>query len=199
MTDRQELYDGLSNAAWGYFFLYFDVNLGNVSILPRFVGWLLLRSAAGRLKGARRDLALLRPLITLMALWSGADWLASWAGRDVDGLFLPLDLIIAVAGMYVHFQFFTDCAALAAACQQPGDGLDRRILRWRTLQTLLLTAMALWVCGGGWPDAAGGWLPTAAAVVYCVAGVCLMAALFALRRLFREDAPDGAPPAEPAP
>ena len=45
MTDRKTLYDGISHAAWGYLFLYLDINLGTVSVLPRFVGWLMFLSA----------------------------------------------------------------------------------------------------------------------------------------------------------
>ena len=65
--DNRDIYSGLSNAAWGYFFLHFDFNLNNVSIFPRFVGWLLLLSACKKLSGERRDLALLRPLAVLLA------------------------------------------------------------------------------------------------------------------------------------
>ena len=43
--NRETVYGGLSNAAWGYFFLHIDFNLGvnqtSVNVLPRFVGWLL--------------------------------------------------------------------------------------------------------------------------------------------------------------
>ena len=47
MTSHPEaLYRGVSHAAWGYLFLYLDVNLGTVSILPAFVGYLLFWSAA---------------------------------------------------------------------------------------------------------------------------------------------------------
>ena len=62
MTDRKTLYDGISHAAWGYLFLYLDINLGTVSVLPRFVGWLMFLSAIEKLKAERRDLALLRSL-----------------------------------------------------------------------------------------------------------------------------------------
>ena len=46
--ERETLYTGLSHAAWGYFFLNFDVNFGTVSVIPRFVGFLLLLSAIGK-------------------------------------------------------------------------------------------------------------------------------------------------------
>ena len=114
-ADREQIYSGLSHAAWGYFFLNFDFNFNTVSIFPRFVGFLLLLSAIDKLSGERRDLALLRPLTMLLAVWSGLDWLVSWAGGDVDGHILFLDLLVAAAGLYFQFQFLTDMAALALA------------------------------------------------------------------------------------
>lgn len=191
MNDRKTMYDGLSCAAWGYLFLILDINLGTVSILPRFVGWLLFLDAIEKLKGARRDLALLRPLGILMALWTGADWLASWVGGNVDGLFLPLDLVTAAAAIYFHFQFLTDLAALAETyC--PEEGLRRPILRWRAAQTVLITVIALvsdlppWLSGGVREGAL-----LVLSLVYCILGICLMAAIFSLRRCFKEEVPDG--------
>ena len=56
MTSHPEaLYRGVSHAAWGYLFLYLDVNLGTVSILPAFVGYLLFWSAISALEGEVRD------------------------------------------------------------------------------------------------------------------------------------------------
>ena len=187
MVERKQLYDGISRAAWGYFFLYFDINLGAVSVLPRFVGWLLFLSAIEKLKEERRDLTLLRPLGILLMLWSGADWLASWAGGDVDGLFLPLDLVMTVAQMYFHFQFLTDCAALAEPYSYAG--IERRLLRWRTIQTVLLTVMGILIEVRDWLEELSDYILAASAVVYIVVGLCLMAALFALRKLYRADPP----------
>ncbi|MGM9606214.1 MAG: hypothetical protein ACI3XJ_01775 [Oscillospiraceae bacterium] len=187
MTDRETLYKGASYAAWGYLFLYLDINLGTVSILPRFVGWLLFLAAIQRLSSQRRDLALLRPLGIFLAVWNGADWLASWAGADLDGRFPALDLIVGAASLYFHFQFLTDCAALAAEYQPPDHSLDRRLLRLRTVQTLLITAVTL-LC---YPAVYFGGVWEYAAILLAVAGVlvalCLMAALFALRKLFRDN------------
>ena len=186
MTDRETLYKGASCAAWGYLFLYLDINLGTVSLLPRFVGWLLFLSAVRRLSSQRRDLALLRPLGILLAVWNGADWLASWAGADLDGRFPALDLIVGAASLYFQFQFLTDCAVLAAQYQPPDGELDRRLLRWRTVQTLLITAVTLL----RYPAVYFGGVWEYAAIFLAVAGVlvalCLMAALFSLRKLFRD-------------
>lgn len=186
MTDRQTLYTGLGHAAWGYLFLCFDFNVNNVSILPRFAGWLLFLSAIEKLREERRELALLRPLGVLLALWSGADWLASWAGWDVDGHFLPLDLIMAVAQLYFLFQFLTDMAALARTwCREPeAADLSRRILRCRTVQTVLVTVFALapYFPAPRWlPEGLSGGALTVLAIVYCLLGIALMLYMFQLR------------------
>ena len=187
MTHRQTLYDAISKAAWGYFFLYFDLKLNSVSVLPSFVGFLLFLSAIKLIKEERRDLELLRPLGTLLAVWHGGNWLASWLGTSLDGLFPMVDLIISLAGVYFHFQMLTDFAALAARSQQPEQDLDRRLLKWRTRQTLLLTAISL--CAYPLRFLTELWEPTM--IVLAIAGfitsLCIMFTLFDLRRIFRDD------------
>ena len=183
--DKELLYRGLSHGAWGYFFLNFDFNFGTVSVFPRFVGFLLLLSAADQLSGDRRDLALLRPLAILLAAWNGVDWLLSWGGGDVDGHILFLDLLISAAGLYFHFQFLTDMAALAEQYQDEGDDLDRRLLHRRTMFIVLVTAVALFVnlpAGllGEWQE----WVVLAIAVVTCIAALLIMTGLFGLRKCF---------------
>lgn len=185
-TEWETLYKGASHAAWGYLFLYLDFNLGTVSILPRFVGWLLFLSAIRRLSSQRRDLDLLRPLGILLAVWNGADWLASWLGTTVDGRFLPLDLIVGAASLYFQFQFLTDCAALAAEYQPPEGELDRRLLRWRTVQTVLITVTTLMTDATESFGDAWGYAALALTVVSFFVTLCLTAAMFSLRKLFAE-------------
>lgn len=186
MTDRETLYSGLSNAAWGYFFLHIHFNLGTINILPAFVGYLLLLSAIRKLSGERRDLLLLQPLGVLLAAWNLADWLFACLGGELSGMFLPLDLLAAVAGLYFHFQFITDMAALAEAYQPEDGSLARRLRQNRTAYTVLCTITALFVH-----------LPIRDEDVQVIGGAVLlvpmlimvlfiMGELFALRRLFRE-------------
>ena len=183
--DREGLYRGLSNAAWGYLFLNFDLNLGTVSVTPRFVGWLLFVAAIRDLAQERRDLALLRPLVLLLLGWSLLDWLFAWAGRSLEGQILFLDLLTAAAGLYFHYQFLTDMAALAERYQDPEDNLDRRLRRRRTQYLVLVTVIQLTVTlAGNWRQAWQVWLTMGLAVAGCVVAVLIMAALFALRRYF---------------
>ena len=187
--ENRSIYDGLSHAAWGYFFLHFDFNLNNVSIFPRFVGWLLLLSACTKLSGQRRDLALLRPLAVLLAAWHALDWLLSGGGGDVNGHILFLDLLTAVAGLYFHFQFLTDMAALAEQYQPEGADLDGQLRRRRTLYVGLTTLVAL--LGDlnllvELPEHLGEWVAIGMLLTALLAAVLIMAALFRLRRFFRE-------------
>lgn len=186
--DRETLYRGLSNAAWGYFFLTFDFNLGTVSVLPRFVGWMLLAAAVRDLSQERRDLALLRPLAVLMAVWNGVDWLASWAGQSVNGHILFLDLLVSAAVLYFHFQFLTDMAALAQRHQPEGGSLDRRLCRRRTAYLLVTTgADLLLALPAGRYEEVRGYAGTALALVGIAAALFIIIGLFELRGFFREE------------
>ena len=189
MTDRENLYKGLSLAAWGYFFLNFDFNLGTVSIFPRFAGYLLFLSAIGKLAGERRDLLLLRPLCVLLAVWNGGDWLLSWGGGDIDGHVLFLDLLMAAAGLYFQFQFLTDMAALAETHRPAEDNnLDERLRRRRTAYIVLVTVISLFsaapgqimILGDGWRTG----IILGLAVIACILSLMIMAGLFELRKFF---------------
>lgn len=184
MHEPNQLHDGLSQAAWGYFFVTFDFNLGTVSVLPRFVGFLLLLSAIGKLSGFRRDLALLRPLCMLLSCYSFGDWFLSWSGRDIDGIIPFLDLVVAVAMLYFHFQFLTDMAALAQEFQLDDDNLPARIRSHRTDYTLLVTCISL--LGSAAQVFPWEWWPGVTvfvAVITCIVALLIMADLFHLRRL----------------
>ena len=184
MTDREKLYSGLSNAAWGYFFLTFDFNLNNVSVLPRFVGFYLLFSAIGKLSGERRDLNLLRPLCVLLTGWSGLDWLLSWVGGDVEGHILFLDLLVTVVTLYFHFQFLTDIAALSQRYQPEGDNLASRVRGHRTAFTLLITVFGLMADLTPvlpWEWWAG--MIVFGAMITCIVALISMSDLFTIRKL----------------
>lgn len=187
MTDHQKLYSGISRAAWGYFFLYFNININTVSILPSFVGYILFLSAIGLLKGEERELSLLHTLGVILALWHGAQWLMSWMDMDLDGVWQFADIIISLANLYFHFQLLTNLASVAAKYQPEGYGQDEKLLRYRTLQTLMLTAIAIISCLYPWISEMWGYVSVGLALVYLIAGICLMKALFDLRKCLPEE------------
>lgn len=182
MTDYQKLYSGISKAAWGYFFLYFNINFNNVSILPSFVGYLLFLSAIKLLKEEERELSLLHTLGVIMALWTGVEWLASFVGLNLEGMWQFIDIIISLVNLYFHFQFLTNLASIAAKYQSEGYELDAKLLRYRTLQTVMLTAIEVIIRFQPWLSEAWTVISICMLIVYLIAGICLMKALFDLRK-----------------
>lgn len=193
MNDQKDLYTGISRAAWGYFFLYIDFNLGTVSVFPAFAGYLLFLSAIELLSVKRRELTLLRTFAILLALWHGIAWLMSWAGASLDGRFIPLDLMVTVINLYFHFQLLTGLAALAGE-HPSGEELERRILKWRTLQALstTVTVMVLRL-----PIASGEYredLLIVLTILALIVAFGLMLTLFSFRRFVRNNALTGSLP-----
>lgn len=187
-SERKNLYRGLTRVAWGYFLLHIDFNVGTVNVLPAFAGYLLLIRV---LSGERRDLALLRPLCILLAAWDGVNWLLSWVGTSLNRWFPPLDLIVSAAGLYFHFQFLTDMAALAEAYQPEGSNLNRKLLRRRTVYLVLTTAAQVILhLPAGWYEDQREFVMGVLAVVLLAATLFIMMGLFELRRCFRERAED---------
>lgn len=182
MMDYQKLYSGISKAAWGYFFLYFNINFNNVSILPSFVGYLLFLSAINLLKEEERELSLLHTLGVIMALWTGVEWLASFVGLNLEGMWQFIGIIISLVNLYFHFQFLTNLASIAAKYQSESNELDAKLLRYRTLQTVMLTVIEVIICFQPWLSEAWTVISICMLIVYLIAGICLMKALFDLRK-----------------
>ena len=186
----ETLYTGISRAAWGYFFLYFnlDINIGGntVGVLPAFVGMALFLSAIELLKGERRDLMLLRPFSIVLTVWYLACWVMEIFGISLDDRLEVVSLLMSIAGMYFHFQMMTDFAALAWKYVPDDPELERRLLRWRTIQTVMLTLLLLlFYIREILPAGISGYfvyVMLGAGIVQIIAGICLMAALFSLRR-----------------
>lgn len=182
MTDYRTLYVGISKAAWGYFFVYFNIYISTVSLLPSFIGYILFLSAIDRLKNEERELSLLRTPGVILALWEGAAWVVSWAGITLDGVWQFIDIIIGVVNLYFHFQLLTNLASIATKYQQDGYDQDAKLLRYRTLQTVVLTAIEIVLCLQPWLSEAWAYISVVLLVVYIIAGICLMKALFDLRK-----------------
>lgn len=185
MMERQTLYRGISCAAWGYFFEYFDFNLNGVSALPAFVGFWLLLKATRLMEEERRDLALLRPLGLILLAWNFLDWLGSFGGdslKNGSDLLQILNLVVSLANVYFHFQLLTDLAAIAAKYQGEDYAMDVRLLHLRTWQTIFLTVAVLmmYLPLGDWWEG----LALCIMVAGMITSLCIMMSLFSLRKLF---------------
>lgn len=184
MTKHQQLYNGVLKTAWAYFFLYFDINIQSVSILPSFIGYILFLSAINDLSEEERELKLLYTSGVILAVWQTADWLAGFASLKLDGMgLIPiLDILITVINLYFHFQLLTNLASIATKYQAYGYELDQRLLHCRTFQTIVLTASILVDHSLKWLEAYGSILLVGMIILYLIAGILLMKALFDLSR-----------------
>ncbi len=187
MTNSENPYSGISCAAWGYFFIYFNFNINSVSLLPSFVGYLLFLYAIECLCEEERELGLLKALGVILTLWHGASWLASFADISIDGMFPFVDIVVGVVNIYFHFQLITNLASIAVKHQGRDDALDEKLLSLRTLQTLMLTAVIIFGYFSEWTEDFGVLISFCIAIIYLIAGILLMRTLFKLRSCFAED------------
>lgn len=184
MTDYQKLYDGVGRAAWGYLFLYIDVNINSVSILPSFVGYLLFLSAINCLCDEERDLCLIKTLGVILSVWHFASWCASCIAVDLGSMLDVVGIIIGVVNIYFHFQLLTNLSSIAAKYQLEGDEYDQKLLRYRTMQTVILTAVIVIGYLMKWLEGLGWLVSISMMIVYLIVGILLMRALFGLGKCF---------------
>ena len=189
-TDYQKLQRSLSKVILGYVFLYSNINLGQVNLMPVFVGYLLFLSAIEGLKEEERELSLLKTLGVILALWHAFVWAMSWVSVEIEGKWLLADILISVMNIYFQFQFVTNLAAIAAKFQPNGRGLDAKLLTYRTWQTVLLTIVMLLTTFYPWLSEVWGYVLAVLGVIYVVFGFCLIKALFDLRRCVQEPQPE---------
>ena len=182
MTDYQKLYTGIGRAAWGYFFIYFDINLNTVSILPSFIGYLLFLSAINHLCDEERELNLLRTLGIILTVWHIASWFASFGAIKLDGMLPAVDIIIGVVNIYFHFQLLTNLASIAAKYQSEDHEFDAKLLRYRTMQTVMLTAVIVLGYLAKWQVELVTFVSVGMIIAYLIVAILLMKTLFDLRR-----------------
>ncbi len=194
MSSNDKRCRGITKAAWGYFFVYFNINLNGVSILPAFIGYILFLSAIGDLEEEERELSLLRTIGILLVLWHIFDWISTGFKLASGGVLPFVDILVCLINLYFHFQLLTNLASIAARYQGEGDELDERLLRYRTAQTVLLTIVTIVdLLANATHDFASDelvamweFVSVGLAIVYLIASICLMRALFALRKCMTE-------------
>lgn len=187
MTNIKKMRSGIFRIAWGYIFIYFNININAVSLLPAFVGYGLFLSAIGLLQDEERELSLLRPLVGILLVWNAADWVLSWMGSEIIETWFLLDLLTGLINLYFQFQFLTNLASIAAKYQQPGRDCDTKLLTYRTWQTIMLTIVMLIGILHPWLSEIWGYVSIGIGIVYILFGICLIKTLFELANALRTD------------
>lgn len=190
MTELHQRRKGASKAAWGYFFLFFDLDLNGFQILPDFIAYLLFLDAIRLLEDEERELGLLRSFARILAAIKFVEWIAPMFGVELSvelGLFWELPAFLCeLLALYFQFQFLTNLASIAARYQAPGTHTDRTLLHCRTYLTVFQTVITL--CGMFLGDLAYTSLVQQIVLVLLIlngiTGLVMMFVLFKLRRIF---------------
>lgn len=136
--DYEKLYNAVKKIGFGYAFLYLNLNIGRVNLLPDWVGYLLIREACDDIGGQEPSVRLLKPLAALLAAYEGMLWLCGLGGIDFS---IPaVRVVIAVVGLYFHYQLMTNLGDLAEHLHLEGG---TRLYRARNGQVCLTTALEL--------------------------------------------------------
>lgn len=187
MSNQETLYKGITRVIWGYFFVYFDFKLGTLSVTPAFVGIWMFLSAIDLLKEERRNMELLRTFAYVLLFWNFARWAAAWGGLSVQGYLPIVGLLVSIINMYFHFQLMTDLAALANKYASSESMIEPTLLRWRSIQTILLTCVVLISYTDNWNYKYKETIQILMGIAYVLAGIFLMLELFTLRKVFHSE------------
>ena len=127
MTDYKELSNKIRRVGWGFVFILFDINIGTVSILPKWVGYMMIISALPVLASQVPSAKLLKPLGVALAIYSGAEWAMKIISLDYS--IAVISVLIMCILVYFNFQLFTNLAEIAEkhSCPQ-----QKGLLKLRT-------------------------------------------------------------------
>ena len=170
--EREKLAEAVKSIAWGYVLLHVNINLGSLNILPNWAGYVMMLGAIAVLGEVVPSALLLRPLGQLLATWEGICWGLTLLGSSFDSTILSV--IATVASLYFHFQLLTNLSELA---EQFGCPETQKILRSRTVRSLLITVLALPIA---WMRYAG--LAMGMVIVHLIVALWICSVLFSLRR-----------------
>lgn len=187
MTDYTKVYNGISKVIWGYFFLYFDINLATVSILPSFVGFIFFSSAIDLLKDEERELSLLKPLIMILGIWEAVKWAVNCVGYNFDDKWAFIILTTGLLNLYFHFQFITNIASIAAKHQKENCSYDKSLLRYRTMQTIMLTVFLIITNLSSLFNEAWVYVSVGLGICYVIICIYIMVTLSRLKKNLKTD------------
>ena len=179
-TDTLKSADNLAAAIGAvgraYIFIYLNINLGTLDILPDWLGYVFILGALPMLSLWEESMGLLRNLGFLLAIYEGVEWILNLIGGKAD---IPIiSLIAGIIGLYFHFQLLTDLASIASEY-----GLEERkvsLLKLRTANTVLQTVAMLTMQLSARFEAA--WPALVMAFVVVILTIMITVSIYSLKR-----------------
>lgn len=134
--------DVVGKICWGYFFLYINVYIGSMNILPPWIGFLLIYLALDGMAAMEPAAKLLKPFALLLVAEDICQWGLEIFGATVDLYWI--NILVAVISLYFHFQLLTN---LAGSAESQESAYSNKLKKLRSMQTVFLTIMALMPVG----------------------------------------------------
>lgn len=164
----------LGRIAWAYVLIYFDINLGPVDILPKWIGYIMILTVLNVVAEREPSAKLLAPFGLILTVESMIQWVLTIFGGEIS---LPwVDVIVGIVNLYFHFQLVTNLADIA---ERDGSKYAKRLRKLRTLQTFFVTAWILIDLGTVTLDSA--WPAIIMGVTMLVLLIGLVTTLFAYK------------------
>ena len=118
-------------------------------------------------------------------------WLASWVGVNLDGAWPVVEIIVSVVKLYFHFQLLTNFASIVERYQLDGSRYHEKLLVYRTVQTVLLTANMIITKLYPWFSQIANFVSVVLVLINFIVCICLMSLLFKIRRHFGNSLKNG--------
>ncbi|MGM9618545.1 MAG: hypothetical protein ACI3W8_01725 [Oscillospiraceae bacterium] len=163
---------------YGLIFLLIDIRINYVSLMPAFVGYILMYVGLGKVRHESSRFAALRPWCLGMAVYRGCLNILSLLGSfDGNGTALLSSLINTAAGLYILYRLVQGVAETES--HYPGAELEAKTLRQRW-QWLLAADVVLLLAFIG----AGAFFTLLAALAGFTVSVLFLMAFHRCRRAY---------------
>ena len=188
MEEYKKYYSAITKIAWGYIFIYVNINISTIDILPSFAGYAMMLYSLSLLKDKCKNIMLLRPLAILLIVWNVISWVMTAAAVEYSIAYVSL--IMYIAELYFHFQLLTDLSQLAAEYQGENQHTDKALILRRNIYTgvstlfYLLTVLTRFVSAISQLEAVT-YIMLGLSIVMLFVAIMIIFTLFSLRKLFK--------------
>ncbi len=153
----------IKSIAIGYILIYVHLNIGNLDILPDFLGYLIIVRALPRLAQRQKSAMLIKAPGIALAVWNIIESVIKLSGVDFN--LYVINIIVSILGIYFNFQLITDISEFATD--------EKRKKRLLTLRSGVVIFHTLTVILALIPDIRTAALITGIAQLVMLAWICI--------------------------
>ncbi len=135
---RDSYIKALSRIIWGYIFIYININIGVLDILPNWLGYVFIINALDVVYEAKHSVLSLKTHCVLLGIWNGTLWISSLIG--ISSSINIISIIISIVELYFHFMLLT---LIWKISKDHGCCTNNRLKQLRNIWTILMTIFAI--------------------------------------------------------